>query len=152
MKTIKLISIIIMSSFYISVGVAHFITPEKFLIIIPASFPFPLLLVYVSGFFEILFGILLLLKRWRFYAGLGLIMLLIAVFPANIFLYLDESAREAYSNISQNQALVRMCFQIPLILIAYWHSRESLSTWFNYVCVIISMPTILYFLRILFLY
>ena len=150
MKTIKLISIIIMSSFYISVGVAHFITPEKFLIIIPASFPFPLLLVYVSGFFEILFGILLLLKRWRFYAGLGLIMLLIAVFPANIFLYLDESAREAYSNISQNQALVRMCFQIPLILIAYWHSRESLSTWFNYVCVIISMPTILYFLRILF--
>ena len=150
MKTIKLISIIIMSLFYIGVGIAHFIIPEKFLIIIPPSYPFPLVLVYVSGFFEILFGILLLLQRWRFYAGLGLMMLLISVFPANIFLYLDESARQAYGGVSQNQALVRMCFQIPLILIAYWHSKEFLSKWFNYLCVIISITTILYFVWILF--
>jgi len=150
MKIIKFISIIIMSLFYIGVGLAHFIMPEKFLIIIPNSFPFPLFLVYVSGFFEILLGILLLVKKFRFFAGIGLVALLIAVFPANIFLYVDEFARQEYGGISQNQALVRMFFQIPLIVIAYWHSKEFLSKWFNYVCVIISIPTILYFFWILF--
>tara|TARA_B100001250_G_scaffold277078_1_gene239545 strand:- start:1098 stop:1517 length:420 start_codon:yes stop_codon:yes gene_type:complete len=139
-----------MSLFYICVGLAHFIIPEKFLIIIPNSFTFPLLLVYVSGFFEILFGILLLAKKFRFFAGIGLVALLLAVFPANIFLYVDEFAREEYGSISQNQALVRMFFQIPLIIIACWHSKEFLSKWFNYFCVIISIPTILYFVWILF--
>tara|TARA_B000000475_G_C15942427_1_gene425312 strand:+ start:639 stop:1091 length:453 start_codon:yes stop_codon:yes gene_type:complete len=150
MKFLKFISIIIMSMFYIGVGIGHFIMPEKFLIIIPKSFPFPFFLVYASGFFEIIFGVLLLFKKFRFFASIGLILLLIAVFPANIFLYLDEFARQAYGGVSKNQALVRMFFQIPLIFIAYWHSKEFFSKWFNYFGVIISIPTILYFLWILF--
>ena len=150
MQIFKFISIVIMSTFYIGVGVGHFIMPEKFLIIIPKSFPFPLFLVYASGVFEILFGFLLLFKKFRFFAAIGLIALLIAVFPANIFLYLDDFTRQAYGGVSKNQALVRMFFQIPLIIIAYWHSRDFFSKSFNYFGIIISIPTILYFIWILF--
>ena len=149
MQTIKIITIWIMSIFYCGVGLVHFINPAPFLIIIPSSFPVPILLVYVSGFFEILFGFLLLFEKYRLYAGVGLIFLLITVFPANIFLYVDDTARQNYGSISQQQALVRMFFQIPLIIIAYWHSQKLVPKWFSYLCVVISLPTILYFIWIL---
>ncbi len=145
----KLFTIYILSIFYISVGVAHFLIPEKFLIIIPEIFPVPLFLVFLSGFFEILLGLLLLIKRLRYYAGIGLILLLIAVFPANIYLYLDDGVRNLYGGVSQADALIRMFFQFPLIVIAYWHSRQSSPIWFSYFCCIISIPTILYFIWIL---
>ena len=175
--SIKLCTILVIAFFYIGVGIAHFIVPEKFTIIIPNAFVdyvqgccishsnfsiinltipieisiiIKLGLVYISGFFEILFGVLLLIKRYRFYAGIGLILLLIAVFPANIFLYLNESARNSYGEITQQQALIRMFFQIPLIVIAYWHSMKLEPKWFSYFCIIISIPTILYFFWILF--
>ena len=150
METIKIITIIIMSTFYIGIGLAHFIIPDNFIILIPPSFPSPIILVYVSGFFEILFGVLLLIKKFRFYAGVGLILLLIAVFPANIFLYINQEVREAYGVISQEQALVRMFFQLPLVLIAYWHSRIKEPIWFSYLCGAVSIPTIIYFINLLF--
>ena len=150
METIKIITIIIMSTFYIGIGLAHFIIPDNFIILIPPSFPSPIILVYVSGFFEILFGVLLLIKKFRFYAGVGLILLLIAVFPANIFLYINQEVREAYGVISQEQALVRMFFQLPLVLIAYWHSRITEPIWFSYLCGAVSIPTIIYFINLLF--
>ena len=75
-----------MSLFYISVGLNHFIDPYWFMQIVPPYLPFHLQLVYISGFFEIAFGIMLLVPAFRFYAGWGLILLLIAVYPANIYL------------------------------------------------------------------
>ena len=122
MKFDKLITILIMSIFYIGVGIAHFINPQKFLDIIPPIFPAPLFLVYVSGLFEVLLGSLLIIKRFRFYAGIGLILLLIAVFPANIYLYMDDDVRQLYGSVSKQDALIRMFFQMPLRLI-----RESNS-------------------------
>ena len=83
---IKPFSLIIMSWFYISVGISHFTDPNWFLQIVPPYLPFKLELVYVSGFFEIIFGFMLILPSWRYYAGWGLMLLLIAVYPANIYL------------------------------------------------------------------
>ena len=83
---IKPFSLIIMSWFYISVGISHFTDSNWFLQIVPPYLPFKLELVYVSGFFEIIFGLMLILPSWRYYAGWGLILLLIAVYPANIYL------------------------------------------------------------------
>ncbi|MFN3589978.1 MAG: DoxX family protein [Spirosomataceae bacterium] len=64
----------------------HFIQPKIFLKIVPPSFPSPLLLVYLSGIFEILGGIGLLFPMTKNFAIWGLIFLLIAVFPANIYM------------------------------------------------------------------
>jgi len=150
MKFVKLITILIMSIFYIGVGIAHFVNPQKFLDIIPPVFPAPLFLVYISGLFEVLFGLLLIIKRFRFYAGIGLILLLIAVFPANIFLYMNDDVRQLYGSVSKQDALIRMFFQIPLIILAYWHSQEKSKKYFSYICCALSVPTVLYFISILF--
>ena len=117
----KKLTIYVMSLLYIIVGIKHFTDPVFFLKIMPSYLAYHLELVYLSGFFEILFGVLLIFKVTRFYAAWGIILLLIAVFPANIYLFLSEIAQESLG-ISKNQALIRLPFQIPLIIIAYWHS------------------------------
>ena len=141
---IKNISIYIMSLLYILVGIKHFLDPNFFLKIMPEYLNYHLELVYLSGFFEILFGILLIFKKTRFFGAWGVFILLICVFPANIYLYSSEAAQIAL-NISKSQALIRLPFQIPLLIIAYWHSNEKSSKTFSIFCIIIFIPTIIYF-------
>ena len=121
MKIFKLITIVIMAYFYINVGIKHFTEPEWFLQIYPPFLPFGLAAVYISGFFEVLFGIMLLIPKTRYYAGWGLIVLLIAVFPANIYLaYTNVAAMD----ISATVACGRLPFQALFIGLAYWHSKD----------------------------
>ena len=121
MKLLKLITILIMAYFYISVGIKHFTEPEWFLQIYPPFLPFGLAAVYVSGFFEVLFGIMLLIPKTRYYAGWGLIALLIAVFPANIYLAYTNGAA---MDIPAAVAWGRLPFQALFIGLAYWHSKD----------------------------
>jgi len=109
-----------MSLFYISVGLNHFIDPNWFMQIVPPYLPFHLQLVYISGFFEIVFGIMLLVPSFRFYAGWGLILLLIAVYPANIYL---AQTNGAAMNTTPFIAWARLPFQFLFIGLAYWHRK-----------------------------
>ena len=118
----KLILIIISSIFYTIVGIKHFINPEFFLAIVPPYLPYHLELVYISGFFEILFGIMILFPRYRFYGSIGLILLLLAVFPANIYLAQSKEAQVAIG-ASQQIATWRLPIQGLLIFVAYWIRR-----------------------------
>jgi uncharacterized membrane protein len=72
--------------FFVVAGTFHFLKPEMYLQIMPPYFPAPQLLVAVSGVAEIAGGFGLLLRPWRRAAAWGLIALLIAVFPANIYM------------------------------------------------------------------
>jgi uncharacterized membrane protein len=72
--------------FFFVAGTCHFLKPEMYLQIMPPYFPAPQLLVAVSGAAEIAGGIGLLTRPLRRAAGWGLIALLIAVFPANIYM------------------------------------------------------------------
>ncbi len=121
MKLFKLITIAIMAYFYINVGIKHFTEPEWFLQIYPPFLPFGLAAVYISGFFEVLFGIMLLIPKTRYYAGWGLIALLIAVFPANIYLAYTNGAA---MDIPAPVAWGRLPFQALFIGLAYWHSKD----------------------------
>ncbi len=118
-KLQKSILIIISSIFYTIVGVKHFIEPDYFLSIIPPYLPFHIELVYISGFFEILFGLMILFPKYRYYGSIGLILLLIAIFPANIYLAQNKEAQEAIG-ASQQIAIWRLPIQGILIWIAYW--------------------------------
>ena len=118
-KLQKLILIIISSIFYTIVGVKHFIEPDYFLSIIPPYLPFHIELVYISGFFEILFGLMILFPKYRYYGSIGLILLLIAIFPANIYLAQSKEAQEAIG-ASQQITIWRLPIQGILIWIAYW--------------------------------
>ena len=118
-KLQKSILIVISSIFYTIVGIKHFIEPDYFLSIIPPYLPFHIELVYISGFFEILFGLMILFPKYRYYGSIGLILLLIAVFPANIYLAQSKEAQEAIG-ASQQIAIWRLPIQGILIWIAYW--------------------------------
>jgi uncharacterized membrane protein len=72
--------------FFVVAGTFHFLKPEMYLQIMPPYLPAPQLLVAVSGIAEMAGGIGLLVHPWRRAAGWGLIALLIAVFPANIYM------------------------------------------------------------------
>ncbi len=67
-------------------GAFHFLSPAPYLKIMPPALPWPLALVYISGVAEIAGGVGLLIPRLRRAASLGLVALLIAVFPANVYM------------------------------------------------------------------
>ena len=115
----KYILIIISSIFYVIVGIKHFIDPNFFLAIVPPYLPYHLELVYISGLFEILFGIMILLPKYRYWGSVGLILLLIAVFPANIYLFQSVEAQKAIG-ATQEIATWRLPVQGIFIWVAYW--------------------------------
>ena len=78
------VSILLQSALYIAAGVLHFIRPATYLRIMPPWLPAPAMMVALSGVAEVLLGLLLLPLKTRRAAGLGLILLLLAVFPANV--------------------------------------------------------------------
>ncbi len=123
-ELVKKVSIYLMSIGYIYIGIRHFIDLDFFLAIMPDYLPLHKELVYLSGLFEILFGIILLFSKYRFYAAWGLILLLIAVFPANIHLAQSIEAQQAIG-VSREQAIYRLPFQAVFIAIAYWHSKKN---------------------------
>ncbi len=73
-------------------GITHFVAPSFFVAIMPPPLaPWALELTFVSGFFELLGGVGLLFSRTRRLAAFGLMALLVAVYPANIFMVLEPS-------------------------------------------------------------
>jgi uncharacterized membrane protein len=117
---IKYFSMIVMGVFYISIGGSHFTNPIWYVQIVPPYLPYKLELVYISGLFEILFGGMLFFKKTRFLAGWGLILLLIAVYPANIYL---AQTNGAAMNTTPLIAWGRLPVQFIFVGLAYWHSK-----------------------------
>ena len=140
----KNITIYILSVMYIIIGIKHFTSLEYFINIMPPFIPFKEFAVYFTGIIEIFGGLLLLSKPTRKIGAFLIITLLFIVFPANIYLYISEVPRELL-DITKNQALIRMPFQIPLIILAYWHSQKNVSTWLDILSSVLFIPTVLYF-------
>lgn len=80
-----MISLYAMSALYISAGFYHFNNPDLYLKIMPQWVPSPNLINVIVGVVEIILGLGLLFSFLRPYAAFGIILLLIAVFPANIY-------------------------------------------------------------------
>ena len=117
---IKYLSLMVMGIFYISIGISHFTSPIWYVQIVPPYLPYKLELVYISGLFEILFGGMLFFRKTRFLAGWGLILLLIAVYPANIYL---AQTNGAAMNTTPLIAWGRLPVQFIFVGLAYWHSK-----------------------------
>lgn len=124
MSKLKQASIYLMGVSYILVGSLHFVKADFFLNIMPPYLPFPLALVYLSGAIEILLGSLLMVKKYQTYAAWGLVLLLIAVYPANIYLAFNEAPQEALQVSAFAASWVRLPMQFVLIGIAYWHTKK----------------------------
>lgn len=120
---LKLFFCILLALLMATAGVMHFVAPKPFVQIVPAWLPAPLLLVYISGFFEILGAIGLLIPFTRRAAAWGLVALLIAVFPANINMAVNQlPLGETVYPIGN---WVRLPLQFVLIAWAYWMTRPD---------------------------
>ena len=100
---------------FVAAGMNHFIAPRFYLPIMPPFLPWPLALIYISGVAEILGGLGVLVPPARKLAGWGLIALLLAVFPANLY-----AAFHGAGSIPPWILWARLPFQLVFIAWVYW--------------------------------
>jgi uncharacterized membrane protein len=111
-----------MAAMFFFTGSDHFLHPGRYVAMMPPVLPAPLVLVYLSGFFELLGATGLLLRRFRRWAGYGLAALLLAVFPANIYVAVSGSHVAGLVESSWYY-WVRLPLQFVFIAWALWSSK-----------------------------
>jgi uncharacterized membrane protein len=128
MAILKRCSLVLMAVFYVLAGIAHFQNPEFYLEIMPPWIPWHGAMVLLSGVAEIVLGVLLLPRATRRSAAWGVIALLIAVFPANLHMALEQvqpAHAPAWMGTPSPTALwLRLPLQGVLVLWAWWHTRD----------------------------
>lgn len=117
---IHAVSLVIIAAFFTFAGVGHFTNAEFFLNIMPPYLPFHLALVYISGVFEVIGGVGVLLPSLRRSAGWGLVALLIAVFPANIHMAMNP---DQFNEMPYWGLLLRLPIQFVAM---YWVYRSAI--------------------------
>lgn len=110
----------LMAAIYILAGLNHFRNPRLYIKIIPPYFRNPELLNKLSGIAEIIFGIALCIPLFTSVAAWGIIALLIAVFPANVYMYQNEKAG---LGLPKWLRLLRLPLQLGLIFWAYQYTN-----------------------------
>ena len=115
------LGLLLLAIFFIVAGANHFLNPEFYVRIMPPYLPAHLEMVYLSGFFEILGGIAVLVPRVRELAGWGLVALLLAVFPANLYMALNTGL---FPTVPAYLLYARLPLQILFIAWAYWATRR----------------------------
>lgn len=125
MSTVKRILLYVMAAFYIFAGVNHFRAPEFYTAIMPPYLPWHLELVYLSGVAEILCGVGLLIPRTRVLAAWATIALLVAVFPANIHVALNNVVMPGRTEGLGIWNWVRLPFQFLFVAWAWWYTRDD---------------------------
>src|SRR5689334_6107274 len=109
----------------VSIGLLHFVAVDAFAQIVPPKLPSPILLVWISGVFEILLGLALIPTATRRLAGWGLVALYVAVFPANIYMALAHIQIRDLPPVSPVLLWGRLPLQIVFIGWALWVSKPS---------------------------
>jgi uncharacterized membrane protein len=104
-------------------GITHFLAPGEYVKIVPSLLPAPETIVYISGVFEILGGFGLLIPSVSQAAAWGLVLLLIAVYPANINMAVNHIKITHVPDSNLLQA-IRLPFQFVLIAWAWWYTKE----------------------------
>jgi len=116
----------VMSGGYVIAGVLHFAAPELYIQIVPPLLPAPLLLVYLSGLAEIAVGLGLLYPPTRQAAAWATIALLLAVFPANVYMATSGVVVEGAPGGGDPSAALRWArlpLQFVLVAWAWWYTR-----------------------------
>ncbi|WP_141731520.1 DoxX family protein [Oligoflexus tunisiensis] len=119
---VRKILMLLLALFMFLGGLNHFLNPDFYLRMMPPYVPAPGFMVALSGVVEIALGIALLLPRMRVLAAWGIIALLIAVFPANIHMYLH---RDQWPEIPAFVPLIRLPFQLVFIAWAWLFTRRN---------------------------
>jgi uncharacterized membrane protein len=118
-QLLKRISIFVLPLLFVTAGILHFLKTSLFVKIVPPGLPAPRLLVDVSGIAELTGGFGFLMPSMRRVAGWGLILLLVAVFPANVYMAADH-VQVTQTPIPQWVLWARLPLQLVLIWWIWW--------------------------------
>lgn len=116
----KYLGLAIVFLWFMGGGITHFTGPDFFVSIVPPYLGYPLALVYISGVFEILGAIGILIPRTRQWAGNGLILLVICVTPANIHMWMNP---QLFPDVPELLLSVRLVVQVLLLWCIWWSTR-----------------------------
>jgi uncharacterized membrane protein len=118
---------IVLAILFVVAGTMHFVIPGSYVRIMPPYVPLPREMVLLSGACEIAGGAGLLISRVRRWAGLGLVLLLLAVWPANLQMWLNARAghQPAWAQVL---LFLRLPLQIVLILWVWRASHPRTAT------------------------
>lgn len=119
---VRRIALLVLAAFFVAAGVNHFVNPGFYVRIMPPYLPAHLELVYLSGIFEVLGGIAVLWPGLRSLAGWGLVLLLLAVYPANLHMALHP---ELFPEMSAAALYARLPLQFVFIAWVYWATRPE---------------------------
>ena len=118
-----------MGAVYVIAGITHFLAPKAFARVVPPGLPSPRALVYLSGIAEVAFGLGMQFDRTRRGSAWGIMALLGAVFPANVYMATDgvaaEVAPDRLSGVASAGAWARLPLQGVLLLWAWWYTRPD---------------------------
>jgi uncharacterized membrane protein len=108
-------------SLFIAAGTLHFVRSPMYEAIVPPGFGDPKTIVAISGAAEFLGGVGVFVPATRRFSGWGLIALLIAVFPANVYMAID---REKFAFIPAWGLYARLPLQFLMI---WWIYRVCVA-------------------------
>jgi uncharacterized membrane protein len=108
---------------FIAAGALHFVVPKWYEAIVPPYLPSPKALVAMSGIFEVLGGLGVVVPATRRFSGWGLVALLLAVFPANLYMATDS---ERFRSLAPAWSLYA---RLPLqFLLIWWIYRACIAS------------------------
>ena len=121
MVTFRNLGLAVVFLWFMGGGIAHFTHTAFFTSIMPPSIGYHTEIVYISGVFEILGAIGILIPALRQWAGNGLLLLVVCVSPANIHMWLHP---ELFPEVSPVFLSLRLIVQVLLLLLIWWCTRE----------------------------
>jgi uncharacterized membrane protein len=129
MSTTKRVMMGLLSFILAGTGFMHLLWPAFFVAIIPPGLPNPEWLNVIAGLAEIVLGVFLLEPRVRVFAAWGIIALAIAVFPANVYVALENVGLPDGEPGTGNAIVnwVRLPFQLLFVAWAWWYTRTDAS-------------------------
>jgi uncharacterized membrane protein len=112
----------ILGGFFIAAGLNHFLSPRFYEAMVPPSLQDERKrIVQVSGVAELLGGLGVLIPSTRRLSGAGLIALLAAVFPANLYMAREP---ERFKKVPRWALYARLPLQ-PLMMLWAWRATRS---------------------------
>ena len=111
------ISRLVLGIGFIFAGVMHFINPDFYLAMMPPYLPWHEFLVYFSGIIEVVLGAMVVFGVQLRWAGIAMVLLLFAVFPANLHMALNP---QNFPDVSTAALWGRLPFQVVFLLWVYF--------------------------------
>lgn len=121
----------VMGLLYVGAGMLHFVVPKAFARIVPPQLPRPVALVYLSGFAEVVLGVGVMVRRTRRRSAWGLVALLVAVFPANVYMATSGMIPDSVPDRVRGLARLGLWARLPLqgVLIGWtWRYTDAASS------------------------